>query len=265
MKNEILVMDCEERGMFWLTLRSDYRVLFATTGEEGLEMLSEKVSLVFLNMKLPDMKSMEVFRLIKEKYPSIAVIIITACDEKGAAEEVFRNSASDYAQRPLAAEDVVRKIKALVDTGAPSGQPRESTPVHQAEPVPAYPDIAPHIVAGVFRVKDFLAQNCSASLTLAAACRMASLSKTYFCHYFKEITGQSLRSYQHAVKVRMAGELLADRRLSVKEVSKKLGYRDPNYFSTVYRKVAGISPKQGRVRSRDVEHGHGEGKDGISI
>ena len=265
MKNEILVMDCEERGIFWLTLKSDYKVLFATTGEEGLEMLSENVSLVFLNMRLPDMKSMEVFRLIKERNPSTAVIIITACDTKEAAMEPFGREASDYAKRPFEAEDVLRKIKALVDTSDGSReQPGASLPAETVQDE-RYPDIPPHIVEGILRVRDFVARNYSESLSLTAACKMASISKTYFCHFFKRITGHSLRSYQHAVKVRMAEQLLADRRLSVKEVARKLGYHDPNYFSTIYRKVAGISPKEGRAHNHGNESGPDREKEELRI
>ncbi len=265
MKNEILVMDCEERGSFWLTLKSDYKILFATTAEEGLEMLSENVALVFLNMRLPDMKGMEAFRLIKQQYPSTAVIVITACETEGKQREVFRREAGDYARNPLDAEGILQEIKVLMGI-------KDDSREHRELPMPAgtvqderYPDIPPHIVEGILRVRDFVARNYSESLSLTAACRMASVSKTYFCHFFKRITGHSLRSYQHAVKVRMAGQLLADRRLSVKEVARKLGYHDPNYFSTIYRKVAGISPKQGRAHSRDDERVADKEKEGLRI
>jgi YesN/AraC family two-component response regulator len=248
MKSEILVMDCEERGHFWLTLKSDYRILFATTAEEGLEMLSENVGLVFLNMRLPDMKSMEVFRLIRKEHPSAAVIIITECGTEEKSIEPFRKEANDYARRPLEAEDILQQIRTLVSV-------KNDSQEHQDESLPAetlrdehYPDIPLHIVKGVLRVRDFLARNCSESLTLAAACKMASLSKTYFCHFFKEVTGHSLRSYHHVVKVRMAEQLLKDKRLSVKEVAKKLGYHDPNYFSTIYKRITGTPPKQRQAR-----------------
>ncbi len=252
-KNDILVMDCEERGLFWLTLRSDYNVLFATTGEEGLEMLSENVGLVFLNMRLPDMKSMEVFRLIKERYPSTAVIIITACGAKEAAKEPFRREASDYAKRPFDAEDVLRKIKTLVGVNDGSLELPEAPPSEETDDSRQYPDILPHIVEGILRVRTFLSQNPSASLTLPAACRMASLSKTYFCHYFKRITGHSLRSYHHEVKVRMAEQLLRNKRLSVKEVARSLGYHDPNYFSTVYKRLTGTSAKKRQLHGASAQ------------
>jgi YesN/AraC family two-component response regulator len=197
MMNEILVMDHEARETFWITLKSDYKILFATTAKKGLNMLSENVDLVFLSIELQDMNSMEVFRLIKQEYPSTAVIIIASCG----TEEMY--------------------MEAFGKAGGPT-----------------------HIVDGVLKVRDFVTQNYSESLTLTAACKMASISKTYFCRFFKNITGHSLRSYHHAVKIRMAEELLRDKRLSIKDIARRLGYHDSNYFSTIYKKFTGVSPKQ---------------------
>jgi two-component system response regulator YesN len=263
MKSEILVMDCEERGNFWLTLKSDYKILFATTAEEGLEMLSDKVGLVFLNMKLPDMKSMEVFRLIKKEHPSAAVIIITACGTGEESIEPFRKEANDYAQRPLEAEDILQKIRTLVSMSNDAQKQAGGSFPEETVQDEQYPDIPPHVAKGVLRVRDFLTHNYSESLTLSAACKMASVSKTYFCHFFKRITGHSLRSYQHAVKMEMAGELLRDRRLSVKEVARRLGYSDPNYFSTIYKRITGNSPRQRGAHGRSVESERGKEKEEI--
>ena len=106
-----------------------------------------------------------------------------------------------------------------------------------------YPNVPSHIAKGVLRVRDFLAQNYSDSLSLAAACKMAATSKTYFCRFFKCITGHTLRSYHNVVRVQMAEQLLRDRRLSVTDVAVRLGYHDSNYFSTIYKRMTGTPPK----------------------
>ena len=254
MSGEILAIDCAGRGNFWLTLKSDHKVRFATTGAEGLEMLSEKVSLVFLNINLPDMKSMEVFRLIRKEYPSMPIMIITDGGGAETAAASARNGAGNEGNRAgkwLDAEDVLLKLKALVGANDDAleglGEPPAAETVNQRKEG-QYPGIPPHIVKGVLTVRDFIDRNYSRSLSLASACEMASLSKTYFCQYFKRITGHSLRGYHHAVKIRMAERLLADKRMSVREVAGNLGYQDPNYFSTVFRKVTGNAPR--RVRAK---------------
>ncbi len=257
MKKKILVIDCEERGNFWLTLKSDYRIMFAATGEEGIEMLSEDTGLVFLGLVLSDMNSMEVLGHITRKYPSARVIVSAPCgtEEPCMCLKAFKRGAWDYIRKPLNANEVLRKIGAALTsvnaspTGGGTASPMEEI---RGE----YPDVPSHLVNGVVRVRDFVARNYSESLSLATACRMAGTSKTYFCRFFKRITGHSLRSYHHAVKIQVAQRLLRDEGLSVTDVAIRLGYNDSNYFSTVYKKLTGISPRY--CKASDRGEGRGE-------
>ncbi|NIO22090.1 MAG: AraC family transcriptional regulator [Candidatus Aenigmarchaeota archaeon] len=241
---EILVMDCEARESFWMTLKSEYKILFATTAKRGLNMLSENVDIVFIGMELQDMNSMEVLSLIKKEHPSTAVIIIASCATEEMYMEAFGKVAGDYVRRPLEDEDILQRIKILLNARDASQRRKHVSLPTETTQNEQYPDIPSHIVDGVLKVRDFVAQNYADSLTLAAACKMAAISKTYFCRFFKSITGHSLRSYHHVVKIRMAEELLRDKRLSIKDIARKLGYCDANYFSTIYKRFTGVSPKQ---------------------
>lgn len=237
-------MDCKERENFWKTLRSGYKILFATTAKRGLSMLSDNVDLVFLSIELPDMNSMDALRLIKNKYPATAVITIASCGTEETCVKTLGRGTMGYIKKTLEAEDILQEIKTLIDLKDVSPQRSPASLSAENSPVEHFPDVPSHLISGVLRVRDFVSQNYSGSLSLSAACRMASMSKTYFCHFFKHVTGHSLRSFHHIVKVRAAQELLRDKRSSIKDVARELGYSDPNYFSTIYKKVTGVPPKQ---------------------
>ena len=244
MTRGILVMDCEERETFWITLKSDYKILFAKTAREGLSMLSENVGLVFLSKKLPDMNSMDVFRLIKEEFPATEIIIITSCGTEDSCIETFRKETRDFVMEPLKADEIHEMNRILINMEKASRKhQRLSSPIETIE-YEQYPDIPPNLVNGVLKVRDFISQNYSESLSLYDACKMASTSKTYFCRFFKSITGHSLRTYHHMVRIRIAEDLLRNKKVSVKEVAQQLGYNDTNYFSTVFKKITGLSPRQ---------------------
>jgi two-component system response regulator YesN len=249
---EILVMDSEERKTFWVTLKSDYNILFATSAREGLRMLSRNVGLVFLSMRLPDMNGMEVLRRIKKEHPATAVIVTASCGAEDTDMESFRREGKDCAEKPMGAEEILEKIRMLVEKNTPSPVRGRATPSTEALHEEYYPDIPSHVVRGVLKVRDYVAKNYSESLTLIAACKMASVSKTYFCRFFKRITGHSLGSYQHVMKMQIAEELLRDKRLSVKDVAHRLGYSDANYFSTIYKRVTGSSPRRRQTDRRYV-------------
>lgn len=250
MMTDILVIDCRGRGNFWMNLKSDHKILFATSAYEGLNLLSDNVGLVFLNLRLLDSNGVEVLRLIKKAYPSIEVIIISSCGADDPCAEAFNKGASDFIRRPLNAEDILQKIKALINTSDDSQKRQQLPPATEPARQDQYPDVPPHIAGGILKVKDFIARNYSESLTLDAACKMASISKTYFCHFFKRITGYSLRNYHHVVKIKVAEELLKDKRLSIQDIAQQLGYGDVNYFSAIYRRMTGFSPRRKRPTDR---------------
>jgi len=250
---EILVMDCEERKTFWATLKSDYNIRFATTAREGLNMLSRNVGLVFLSMRLPDMNGMEVLRLIKKGYPATAVIVSASCGAEETDMEAFRKEGKDCVEKPMGAEEVLEKIRMLVGSKSPAPVRGRTAPSMDTLHEEYYPDIPSNVVRGVLKVRDYIAEHHAESLTLAAACKMASVSKTYFCRFFKRITGHSLGSYQHLMKMQIAEELLRDKRLSVKDVAQRLGYSDANYFSTIYKRVTGASPRRRPMDRRYID------------
>lgn len=68
------------------------------------------------------------------------------------------------------------------------------------------------------------------------------LDRSYFSRIFKEITGQSPQSFIISFKMAKAKELLLQKKLSVGDVSRSVGYEDPLYFSKVFKKVYGITP-----------------------
>ncbi len=249
---DVLAIDCKEHELFWTTLKSDCRILFAETAKKGMNMLSENISLVFLSKRLSDMNGLETLSMIKKEYPSTAVIIITSCSTEEACIEAFRKGARDYMRKPLKQGEILEKIRILnnINNDSPG---RQHIPLSKKSIYDDYPDIPAHLVSGVLKVRDFIAQNYSEALSLSAACKMASISKTNFCRFFRCITGQSLRNYHHWVRIKIAEELLRDKRLSVTEVAIRLGYNDSNYFSAIYKRITGISPRQQQASDQNPD------------
>jgi AraC-like DNA-binding protein len=239
---DILVIDCKGRKHFWTNLQSDNRILFAATITEGLNLLSENVGLVFLNL---DGNGVEVRKLIKKAYPSTEVVTITACDKEGHCKEAPRREAGNNSEGPLNAIDILQKIRGLIGTDDVLQEHQQPFPLYEPDDdISHLSNEHSNLTSGVLKVRDFIVQNYSGSITLDDACKMASTSKTYFCRCFKCITGYSLRNYHHVVKVQKAEKLLRDKRYSIADVAAKLGYSDSNYFSIIYKKITGVSPRQ---------------------
>jgi len=69
------------------------------------------------------------------------------------------------------------------------------------------------------------------------------LSVYRFIHKFREVTGQSPLEYLTGIRIAAAKELLANSSYNVAEVAGVVGYENPLYFSRLFKKVTGVSPK----------------------
>lgn len=61
-------------------------------------------------------------------------------------------------------------------------------------------------------------------------------------------TGYPFNEFVHRLRVAQAGHILLNTDLSVKEIGERLGYRDLFYFSRVFKRVTGVSPREYRSR-----------------
>lgn len=72
--------------------------------------------------------------------------------------------------------------------------------------------------------------------------RVSGLSASRLQAVFREVTGYPPLDYLRRLRVEEARRLLADGRLSVKEIAARTGFRDTSQLSKVFRRVDGLSP-----------------------
>lgn len=73
--------------------------------------------------------------------------------------------------------------------------------------------------------------------------RLCNMSESNLKKVFSKYAGCGIMQYFHTMKMKKAAELLSGG-MSVKETASTLGYADQNYFSSVFKRVIGISPSK---------------------
>lgn len=94
----------------------------------------------------------------------------------------------------------------------------------------------------VYQAMAFIRNNYQENLTLNKVAGAVYLSPYYFSRLFKRTTGMNFTCYLTQVRINAAKELLKQNTLTVKEVAQAVGYADPRYFSSVFKKMVGVSP-----------------------
>lgn len=79
-------------------------------------------------------------------------------------------------------------------------------------------------------------------ITLKDMASQIGYSEHYISHKFKSETGDSLFDYINRQKVELAKTILKTKPVSVAELSERLAYSSPSYFSSVFKKHTGTSP-----------------------
>lgn len=96
--------------------RAGYRVIEATTGEEGLQSVeSHRPDLVLCDVKLPDIDGFEVCRRIKDRHPDILVLQVSASFVSAQNRaDGLDHGADSYLTEPVEPAELVASVRALL-------------------------------------------------------------------------------------------------------------------------------------------------------
>lgn len=92
----------------------------------------------------------------------------------------------------------------------------------------------------------YISQNFAHSLTLEEVAGHVHLNPAYFSTLFKQSTGSAFKEYLNMVRVEESKRLLANTDNSIIDIALATGFEDQSYFSKVFKKYTGLTPKQYR-------------------
>jgi len=119
-KNNVLLVDDEEHflNISKLLLRSSgiKDVLTTSRSTDVLPLLaSQPVSVIVLDLHMPEMSGVELLQKIVSDYPHIPVILVTANDEIETVVTCMKKGAFDYIVKPINANSLVTSIRKALD------------------------------------------------------------------------------------------------------------------------------------------------------
>ena len=110
MKSRVLVVDDEEsiREFLEIMLRKEgYEVTCAEDGQRALDIIKKKsVDLVISDLQMPNMTGIELLRNVKDQYPDLLFMMITAFGTTETAVEAMKLGAYDYITKPFKIDEV---------------------------------------------------------------------------------------------------------------------------------------------------------------
>lgn len=91
--------------------REGLKAITASSGEEALDLLDKyKVKLVISDISMPGMNGLELLVKIKEKYPTLPVLLITGHAGQYTKEEVLAAGADSYITKPFKNIEIAQRL-----------------------------------------------------------------------------------------------------------------------------------------------------------
>lgn len=93
----------------------------------------------------------------------------------------------------------------------------------------------------------YMRENIERKITLTEIASFAGYSPSHFSAIFCKLTGQSPMGYLTQLRIQVACELLDFTGMRVNQVCHKVGIEDPYYFSRLFKRTMGCSPREYRM------------------
>ena len=91
--------------------KAGYDVVVAENGLRALELMTDQIGAVLLDLHMPEMDGLECLRAISSKYKGLSPIMLTASDDVSNAVEAMRYGAFDYITKPFNPKKVLALVK----------------------------------------------------------------------------------------------------------------------------------------------------------
>lgn len=235
---KLLIADDEDtirNGMAkYIRLHSDRfdRVYEAENGQDALDaLMTYQPDMLLLDVQMPLKNGIEVLQEAGKSGIRPVTVILSGYDEFKYAQQALRQGAREYLLKPVRAADILSTLNRLADEefGKEELQAEEET------------EQANHFVD---RAVNYIAEHYMEDLSLGMVAEKAGLSAGYLSTLFSQHLNCKFVDYLNQVRVERACVYLKQNYLKIYEISYRVGFRDEKYFSKVFKKIKGMSPKE---------------------
>jgi len=231
----------------WQSLGFD-TPLTAEDGEAGLTMaLTHRPDVILTDIRMPRMDGLKMLRAIKQEGLQAVCIVLSAYDDFSYAVEAMRYGVMDYLLKPpddARLAEVLREAARRLDESA-------------AETPPLRPEEENAGNLYLKKADEYLEKHYAEDIRLTDVAESLFISDAYLGRLYVRYYRKKFTDVLAQLRIRKAIPLLRDPRYKIYQVAQMVGYRNQQYFGSVFRKLMGLSPYQFRhslgIRGSDDE------------
>lgn len=245
-ENLVLVVEDEPelRRFICETLESNYSVLVAENGAEGYKLaLEHQPDIVLTDVMMPEMNGIELCGKLKENFATnhIPLIMLTARTAPENKLEGYTFGADAYIEKPFNMEYLHLRINNLINARNNTREKVMRELITQPEEI----SVDSEDDKMLRKIREVLEENISNSeFDVETLSKQFYLSRCHFTRKIKQITGLSPKEIIDTFRLKRAGQILLQQKISISEVAYMVGFDHPNSFTRAFRKFYKMTPTE---------------------
>lgn len=223
------------RDYIMSVLEDEYHVVTAKNGKEGLSIIQKvQPDIVISDVMMPVMNGFEFISQLRElhEFKQIPVIFLSAKDQDVDVQQGLSTGADIYLTKPIRSSTLISQIEAVLR--------REKVLKEKTRFLQTGNQDEPELVIQLREIVYRQLGNQSLNVNLIADKLYMSRAKLY--RSWKPVSDISVTEFIKKIRFEEAIVLIKDKEFSIQDAAQAVGYSDPNYFSTSFKKEFGYSP-----------------------
>lgn len=217
-------------------LLDTYNLLNATNGVEALEILDKmKVDLLVTDLMMPLMDGFELLKRVSEKYPDLAVMVVSARTSVLDTEQILGYGVNDFISKPFDKKEFQLRVKNLL-----ASKKSDEFPLFEKDHIKLANNKA------LDQINSLIKENLSDSrLGIPELMDVLCLSERQTNRVVKALTGMAPGEYIKEYKLLYAETLLKTKEItSATELARIIGYNNVSHFNKAFSNRFGYKPSE---------------------
>lgn len=246
-RRTLLIVEDSEDLLQLMTklLGTDYNICTAANGKEAVEIVGNReVDLIVSDVMMPEMDGIELCRYIKGHFGTshIPIILLTAKNKEEDRVEAYESGADAFISKPFSLSVLHARISNLLRTRERRSMDFKKQLVFEVKDLDytsidedflqrAIDCVNRHLADADFDQSDFLEE--------------MHTSKSTCFRKLKSLTGQTYVSFVRNIRMKAACRIMEEKKnIRISDLAYAVGYNDPRYFSSSFKKEIGMQPTE---------------------
>lgn len=205
----------------------------AKGGAEALRLMEiQPIHILVSDIRMPQMTGLTLAEKAMELFPQILVVFVSGYDDFAYAQRAIQVRALWYLLKPVQDEELIQALNRCRQS-LPSSDPGDVSPT----PYITHEDkLCAHI-------HEYIHEHLAQPITLIQIAHEMHYTPNYLGRIFQETCGVNFSTYLVKIRMKEAETLLREQpSLRIREVSRLVGYTNPEAFSRAFYQEYGVSP-----------------------